>query len=92
MKFKKTSLWTKLLILALIVYAAVTLVSLQPQIDAAQHQAELLAESKSDLEQENQELRDDIASLGTDEGVEKVARSQLGMRYSGEIDFQDAGQ
>ncbi len=92
MKFKKTSLWIKLLMLVLVVYAAITLVSLQPQIDAAQSQAALLAESKSALEQENQELRDDIANMDTDEGVEKIARSKLGMRYNGEIDFRDAGR
>ena len=92
MKFKKTSLWVKLLILVLVAYATVTLVSLQPQIDAMRAEAASLTESKVALEQENQQIQDDIDNMDTDEGVAKIARSKLGMRFEGEIDFRDAGK
>ena len=92
MKFKRTSLWVKLLILVLVAFATVTLVSLQPQIDAMRAEAASLAESKVALEQENQQIQDDIDNMGTDEGVAKIARSKLGMRFEGEIDFRDAGK
>ena len=90
MKFKKASLWVKLLVLVLVAYATVTLVALQPQIEDMRAEAERLSESA--LEQENQQIRDDIANMETDAGVVKIAREKLGMRFNGEIDFRDAGK
>ena len=92
MKFKKASLWVKLLVLVLVAYATVTLVALQPQIEDMRAEAERLSESKTALEQENQQIRDDIANMEADAGVVKIAREKLGMRFNGEIDFRDAGK
>ena len=92
MKFKKSSLWIKALILIVVVYAAVTLVSLQSQITAKREEAEALSKDVTSVTQENQRLQEDIDLIGTDEGVEDIARSKLGMGYSDEIIFQDASK
>lgn len=91
MKLGRSSLITKLVILALAVYAAVTLVTLQAQIadkraEAASLQAEITA-----CEQENQRLGDAIEAANTAEGVQDIARSKLGFVTEGELVFYDVG-
>ncbi len=53
--------------------------------------AELL-EQVSALEQENLELENRIAALGTDESVEELARERLHWVYDREIVYIDAGE
>ena len=92
MKFKKSSLWIKLIVLVLVVYAAVTLVLLQSQVNEKQAEAEALSKDIVSVQQEKQRLTDANENLDTDEGVEEVARNKLGMTFPGEITFQDAGK
>lgn len=91
MRFKRSSLLTKLLILVLVVYATVTLVSLQNQVAEKNAEAEALESSIAATEQENQRLQQAVDALGTDEGVEEVARRKLGLVAEGEIVFYDVG-
>ena len=91
MRFKKASLVTKILILVLVAYATVTLVSLQNQLTAKNEEAAVLAASISAAEQENHRLEQAINALGTDEGVEAVARQKLGLVKKNEIVFYDVG-
>ena len=42
--------------------------------------------------QENQRLQDSIANMDTDEGVEEIARSKLGLAFPGEITYRDSGK
>ena len=88
MRFKRSSLLTKLLILVLVVYATVTLVTLQSQVNEKQAQAEALQNTIDATQQENLQA---INALGTDEGVEAVARQKLGLVAKGEIIFYDVG-
>ena len=89
MKFVKSSLLVKLIILIVVVYATVTLVSLRRQISAKQAEAAQLTSSITSAEQENSRLNDAIENIDTDAGVEAVAREKLGMVGEGEIVFQD---
>ena len=91
MRFKRSSLVTKLLILVLVVYATVTLVSLQSQVAEKNAEAAKLESSIAATEQDNQRLQQAIDALGTDEGVEEVARRKLGLVSEGEIVFYDVG-
>ncbi len=91
MRFKRSSLLTKLLILVLVVYATVTLVSLQSQVTEKNAEAAKLESSIAATEQENQRLQQAVDALGTDEGVEEVARRKLGLVSEGEIVFYDVG-
>ena len=91
MRFKRSSLLTKLLILVLVAYATVTLVSLQSQVTEKQALAEELQTSIDATNQENLRLEQAINALGTDAGVEAVARQKLGLVAKGEIIFYDVG-
>ena len=89
MKFVKSSLLVKLIILIVVVYATVTLVSLRRQISAKQAEAAQLTSSITSAEQENSRLNDAIETIDTDAGVEAVAREKLGMVAEGDIVFED---
>ena len=91
MRFKRSSLVTKVLILVLVVYATVTLVSLHSQVTEKETQAAALQDDITAAQQENLRLEQAINALGTDEGVEAVARQKLGLVAPGEILFYDVG-
>lgn len=91
MRFKRSSLLTKLLILVLVIYAAVTLVSLQSQVTEKNAQAAALESSIEAAKQDNLRLEQAIASLDTDDGVIDAARQKLGWAAKDEIVFYDIG-
>ncbi len=90
MQLKKTSLLTKLLILALAVYAVVTLVNLQGKITEKRLEEARLQQQVAYAEQERMALEQSIAELGTDKSTIKIARERLGMVEEGEIVFFDS--
>lgn len=90
-KFKKSSFITKLVIMILLVYTMVTLVYLQRQLSEKQREREILEAQITQVQQANAELSEDIAALGTEEGIEAVAREKLGLVSEGEITFFDIG-
>ena len=92
MKLVKSSLLVKLVILILVVYATVTLVSLRKQITEKNEQEAILNSSIAATQQENNRIQDSIDALGTDAGVEAVARDKLGMVDEGDIVFYDVGE
>lgn len=91
MRFTRSSLVTKILVLVLVIYAAVTLVSLQGQLQEKNAEADALAGQVTAIEQENQRLEQAIENLDTDEGVEAVARQKLGLVKKNETVFYDVG-
>ena len=92
MKLVKSSLLVKLVILILVVYATVTLVSLRKQITEKNEQEAILNSSIAATQQENNRIQDSIDALGTDAGVEAVARDKLGMVDEGDIVFYDVSE
>ena len=91
MKFVKSSLLVKLVILILVVYATVTLVRLRSQINEKDAEVKGLTSSIASTQQENDRLQSSIDALDTPEGLEQVARDQLGMVSEGEIVYHDVG-
>ena len=91
MKFKRSSFLIKMIILILVVYATITLVSLQTQIGQKRQQAEGLSTTIAETEQENQRLQEALDQVDTDEGVTEIARQKLGLVKDGEIVFNDVG-
>lgn len=87
MRFRKTKLLTKLLILALLVYGTFTLVSLQKQIDTTNDEISRYEQQKVSALSENLQLQSDISALGTDESVKKLAEERLGMIAEGVVLF-----
>lgn len=82
---RKFSLITKLILLAVMAYAIVTIVSLQPKIDAQRAENKALSDEISALEQDNAALQEDIEALGSDDSVMKIARERLNYVLDGEI-------
>ena len=91
MKLVKSSLLVKLEILILVVYATVTLVRLRSRINEKDAEVKGLTSSIASTQQENDRLQSSIDALDTPEGLEQVARDQLGMVSEGEIVFEDVG-
>ena len=91
MKLKRSSLFMKIVILALIVYACISLVGAKNRIAAAQaDQAELQAKVDAAL-QINAELEYDVAHAGDPETIESIACTKLGLVKPGEKIFYDVG-
>lgn len=84
-----TGLLIKLVLVALMIYAGITLYNLQGQIQNAMAQEEQLSGQVEKLRSENSTLRADIAAAGDQEKLEEVARDKLGMVKSGEKVFYD---
>ena len=91
-KFRRSSLLTKVVVLLVVVSATVILVSQRSQIRCNQAQYQELAGEAAGLQQENQNLRSDIEGLDSDESVKKIARDKLGLVGNGEIIFSDVGE
>ena len=91
MKFVRSSLLVKLVILIVVVYAVVTLVSLRSQIADKNAEAAALTSSITAVEQKNGKLEEAIANADSDEDVTAIAREKLGMVSNGEIVFKDVG-
>lgn len=88
MKGKKSSLITKLIVLALTVYATMTLMSLQSQISAAESVRDDLLEQVAVASLENAK-RSETLEQYSEESTEDIARSKLGLVSQGEIIFYD---
>ena len=92
MRLCKSSLITKLVILTVMLYAIVTIVTLQPKINALKAEKEALSEEVSILQQSNLELQEDLAKLGTDASVTKIARERLNLVSDGEVIYIDSSK
>ncbi len=91
MKLKRSSLFMKIVILALIVYAGISLVTAKNRIAAAEaDQAQLQARVDAML-RENAELEYDVAHADDPETIKSVARTKLGLVMPGEKIFYDVG-
>lgn len=88
MKNSKTSIVTKFIVLALTVYATITLLSLQSQISVAEADRDALLEQVTVAAQENAKLIENLEQY-SEESTEDIARSKLGLVSKGEIIFYD---
>ena len=91
-KFRRSSLLTKVVVLLVVVSATVILVSQRNQIRTNQEQYQELVNQASALQQETQSLQAAIEGLDSDESVKKIARDKLGLVGNGEILFSDVGE
>lgn len=89
---RKSSRITKYILLTIVLYAIVTVTLVQPDIQGNKEQTAALAEEIAQLEQENLELEAQIASLGTDEAVMRLARERLHWVTDAEIVYADTGE
>ncbi len=90
MKLKRASLVTKITILAIIVFAAISLVSINLQITQAQQKRDSLQKEVDSAMQTNTELQYAIDHSTDEETIEDIARGKLGLVKPGEKIFFDA--
>ena len=92
MRLCKSSLITKFIILAVMIYAIVTIVSLQPKIDQLDEKKAEIEAQIAQLQQENLALQEDIRNLGTDEATIELAKERLNMVEADEIIYVDTSK
>ena len=85
----RASLFTKVLILVLLVGIGWQLVRLRDQVEAAEAEKARLETQIQAQQQENDALAADIAEGSTQEKMEEIARETLGLVYPGERVFID---
>ena len=85
----RASLFTKVLLLVLLVGIGWQLVRIHDQVEAAVEEKARLETQIQAQQQENDALAADIAEGGTQEKMEEIARETLGLVYPGERVFID---
>ena len=91
MKLKRSSIFMKIVSLALRIYAAITLAGAKNRIASAQADQAALQEKVDAALQENAELEYDVAHAADPETIESIARTKLGLVMPGEKIFYDVG-
>ena len=76
MTFKRAGFLTKLVVLALLIYMAITLLDLRGKIQGVQDERDDLVRQVTSQQLENQKLADAIANKDDPEMMERVARDR----------------
>ena len=90
LQYRRTSTLNKVVIAAAVVLSSITLLSLRlVQWEAEEKLADLRQQAAA-LEQNNNELRQDIAELGTADSIREIAQEELGLVDPDTIIFEKA--
>ena len=92
MRLKKSGIITKIVIFALIIYAAVSLVNMRARIGGALVKQEELKQQVAEKEASNQELQYKIDHKDDKETMADVARDDLNLVEPGEKVFTESGK
>lgn len=92
MRPRKSSLITKLVLLAILLYAVATVAALQPKLEQLKQQRSTLRDEIAELEDANAQLQEDSSALGTDDSVRKLARERLNLLEDGDRIFIDSSK
>ena len=76
MTFKRAGFLTKIVVLVLLIYMAISVLDLRGKIQEVQIQRDDLARMVTDQQLENKRLEDAIANSGDPEMLERVARDR----------------
>ena len=83
-KTKKAGLLTKLVILALLIYLATSLLNLQSRIRQTQAERDALSRQVAEQTQVNADLAEDVANPDDPDRIADLARDKLGLVVPGE--------
>lgn len=89
MKFGKTSLVAKLVILILFVVFMAQLLSLQSRLQTAEADLNKVTAEVTAQEAENAALQEDIDNADDEETILDIAKEKLGLSEPGEVIFYD---
>ena len=92
MRLCKSSLIIKLLILAVMIFAIVTIVAMHPKMEKLEAEKAALQKEVNEIQQDNLALADRIDALGTDDSTRQIAREQLNMVEDGQIVYVDTSK
>ncbi len=84
---KKAGILTKVVVLALLIYLATTLLNLHGQITEARAQRDALTQQVATQSQRNSELADAVENSDDPDRIADVARNKLGLVEPGEKVF-----
>lgn len=91
MKLKKAGFTIKIIITVLVVYACISLVTVQSQVEESRKERDALAAQVAEAAQENAELEYEIEHASDPDTIEAIARNKLGLVKPGEKIFYDVG-
>lgn len=77
--YRRSSLLLKILVLVTILASAAALFALQAVINGYQQQSQVLQSQAAALQQENEDLTQKIAELGTKASIRRIATEELGL-------------
>lgn len=87
MRTKKAGLLTKIVVLALLIYMATSLLDLQSRIRQTQAQRDSLSRQVAEQAQCNADLAEDVANPNDPDRIADIARDKLGLVVPGEKVF-----
>lgn len=90
LQYRRTPTLHKVVVAAAIVLSSLTLLSVRLVHWETEAQLADLRQQVADLEQRNDELRRDIAGLGTTDSIREIAREELGLVDPDTIIFEQA--
>ena len=76
MRFKRTGIFTKLIILTLLVYSVMSLITLQGKVDEAENQQLHLEQQIADITAENDAMKYALDNREDPEVLEDIARDE----------------
>ena len=77
--YRRTPLYLKILVLVTLVASTLALLSLRVAMGNYQQQSRVLQAQAIQLQQENQELAQRIAELGSKQSIRRIATEELGL-------------
>ena len=89
MRFRRAGIFTKIVILALVVYALISITRTKELIRQATDEMEILQAKVESAMQVNAELEYDLQHAADDKTIEDIARSKLGLVMPREKIFYD---
>ncbi len=92
MKLKKAGLITKIVILAIVAYMALSLVGMRGQVAAAKTERDRMEEQVKNLSAANAAVKYEIEHNGETETIESIARDKLGLVLPGETVYYDINE
>lgn len=92
MKLKKAGLITKIVILAIVAYMALSLVGMRGQVAAARTERDRMEEQVKNLSAANAAVKYEIEHNGETETIESIARDKLGLVLPGETVYYDVNE
>lgn len=89
MKFKRSGFLSKVVVLMLLVFVAVTLLNVQGRIQDAEQQLKTYQAAVDEQQEVNAALEESIANSSDPDTILDVAKDKMGLLESGEVIFYD---